>query len=625
MLNLDKTVELYLQMNTNYALMLTGDWGTGKSYYFMNVLKGKISSTPVYNNHQKNYKPIIVSLFGMKSIEEIQSEIFLCLFPYLKNSKIRLGASVGKAVSKGILHLKGLGEYSKYLEEIEGDKKILINFEELLICFDDLERLSNSLNIEDFIGYVNSLVENENVKVIIIANEDKIKDKNFAVIKEKVVGNTIEYLPDFENSFDNIIIAKYLGSPTYLQFLKDNKKWILQNFLKTSTNLRVLIFTLNYFQRIFSEVLNNLFTENTLIDKQSEILINLLKFTIAISIEYKESKISFKNREELDIKPKVDLSQLLLKERNIKSNSNEKEKEKSFRQKFMTKYYSENNYRFYTSLYNYITGGEVLKYEILIDELKEFYNIKGNKISPQDEILDNLDYQKCTSLRDNEYLDATKKMVEYASKGQYDLNLCWTIFHFALRFNNPLNYNVDKLEKLIIGGLKKGKKNFKHQGFLDRHLGDAPVGEFKNYFLNIRRAALEINQEILTKIKVNEAKELEKLCYSDFDVFFNKIVDGQQSLRHDPLFSNFNPKSFYNFFIRSTPRIRWEIVKLFAERYTEHPFPTLKPESKFLKQLSDYLEIKNKLLEGKNVMGFVCSELCNQIKHSIKRLDTTNN
>src|SRR5699024_285767 len=168
MQQLEEIVNYYLTSDTNYALMITGEWGVGKTYYFKNILRHQIKETPTFADNSKKYKPLLVSLFGLKSVEEIQTEIFLSLYPILKNKTVKLGASIGKALIKGIMHLKNLGEYYDYVSDVEVDKGEWVNFTELVICFDDLERLSENLNIEEFIGYVNSLVENENVKVLII-------------------------------------------------------------------------------------------------------------------------------------------------------------------------------------------------------------------------------------------------------------------------------------------------------------------------------------------------------------------------------------------------------------------------------------------------------------------------
>lgn len=234
MQRLDEIVDYYLRSDTDYAIMITGEWGVGKTYYFKNVLKKQISETPTFADNQKKYRPLLVSLFGLKSVEEIQTEIFLSLYPLLKNKTVKLGASIGKSLIKGIMHLKNLGAYSDYVTEMEVDKGDWIRFGELAICFDDLERLSENLNIEEFIGYINTLVENENIKVLIIANEDKIDKKKYFALKEKVVGNSIEFIPDLSISFDSIINTKFIGSPSYKEFLITNKEFILDVFTTKS-------------------------------------------------------------------------------------------------------------------------------------------------------------------------------------------------------------------------------------------------------------------------------------------------------------------------------------------------------------------------------------------------------
>ncbi|MES2726693.1 MAG: P-loop NTPase fold protein [Bacteroidota bacterium] len=625
MQRLDEIVDLYLNMDTNYALMITGDWGVGKTYYFKHTLKDKISATPVFHNTSKKYRPILVSLFGLKSIEEIQSEIFLCLYPILKNTKFKLGTTIGKAVAKGILHLKGLGEYSKYVEEIDVNQSSLINFEELVLCFDDLERISKNLNIEEFIGYVNTLVENENVKILIIANEGKISDQNYNALKEKVVGNSIEFIPSIGDSYNSILADKFTGFQLYKEFLETNKDFILETFTKKSANLRTLIFALNYFQRIYSEVNNQLFSENNLKEKQAEVLLNLLKFTITISIEYKEGRITFKKRNELDASSEIDWSTFLSNTNSWQGNTNtEKEKVKTEREIFIEDYYTNDKFNFYNSVYDYLTGGTVFKYSLLIDELKKIYHIEENIIQAQYEIYDKLGYHSCFSLNNEEYLKVTKMMLDYAYNGSYDITHYTTIFHFATRFNNPLRFNLNKLEKAIIKGMKKGKKNYKYNHSLDFHLGISSNTEHIDHINRIRKAALDLNNEILSDTKTEESSELEKLCYDNFEEFYKKVLgDLQQPFYVEPILSKFDADKFYSFFFNSEPSRRWAIVKFFFKRYREYPASELKPDIAFLQKLKERVERKSDQLSGKNITAFVYSELVNYLQLAIERLNST--
>ncbi|MCA6438598.1 MAG: P-loop NTPase fold protein [Sediminibacterium sp.] len=631
MQRLDEIVDLYLHMDTNYALMITGDWGAGKTHYFKHTLKDKISNTPVYKDNSKKYRPILVSLFGLKSVEEIQAEIFLCLYPFLKNAKLKLGATIGKAVIKGILHLKGLGEYSTFVDEVGNtgkavDKKELIKFEELVICFDDLERISPNLKIEELIGFINSLVESENVKVLIIANQGKgaLTDEKFKEFQEKVIGNTIEFISTIGDSYESILKDKFSGFKQYREFLENNKDFVLEVFTKKTSNLRTMIFALNYFHQIYSEVNNQLFNENNLKDKKEEILLNLLKFTLSISIEYKESKITFKKRNELDATSSIDWSAFLSNTNSWQANnSSEKEKEKTDREKFIEDYYTNDKFNFYNSVYDYVTGGTAFKYPLLIEELKRTYHIEEKTILPQYEVYNKLGYQSCFALSNDEYLKTTKKMLEYAYNGSYDITLYLTVFHFATRFGNPLNLNLDRLEKAIIKGMIKGKKNYKHNHPLDFHLSISSNTEHIDHIKRIRKAALDLNNEILSDTKTEESSELEKLCYENFEDFYKKVLDNQQSFYFDPIFSKFNADKFYSYFFNSEPSRRWEIVKFMSDRYREYPSSQLKPDIAFLQKVKDRAERRSNQLSGKNVTGFVYSELVKYLQLAIDRLNAT--
>ena len=65
-------------MDTNNAMMITGEWGTGKTYYFNHELKKEIKEKIYIKkteiDEEKFYKPILVSLFGLKIIDIYQKK-----------------------------------------------------------------------------------------------------------------------------------------------------------------------------------------------------------------------------------------------------------------------------------------------------------------------------------------------------------------------------------------------------------------------------------------------------------------------------------------------------------------------------------------------------------------------
>ena len=118
MKRLNEVIDFYLRSDTNYALLITGDWGVGKTFYYKNFVEKQIGSTPVFTNNRKKYKPVFLSLFGLKSIDEIQMGIFLGLYPILKKKSINLGIEVGKSLIKGILSLKNLVDFYDFVTDL---------------------------------------------------------------------------------------------------------------------------------------------------------------------------------------------------------------------------------------------------------------------------------------------------------------------------------------------------------------------------------------------------------------------------------------------------------------------------------------------------------------------------
>lgn len=298
MKQIEGVVDHYLKMDTNYALLISGEWGSGKTYFLKNTLENNIFKTKTYNDSSKTYKPVLISLFGLKSIEEIQLEILLGIYSILKNRKIKIGADVVKLLAKGYMYSKGLVGYDKLIDQINiknFQKSIKINFAEIVICFDDLERINKNLELEELIGFINNLVENENIKILILANENEIKNENYHTLKEKIIGNSIEFIPDVENTYLSLIKNKFKGSQLYSEFLISNQRFVLNIYTEQSVNFRGLTYALKYFEIIFSEINNQLFQKENLKDKKEEILLKLLKFALTISIEYLKEKFPIKH------------------------------------------------------------------------------------------------------------------------------------------------------------------------------------------------------------------------------------------------------------------------------------------------------------------------------------------
>ena len=80
---------------TGRAIMLTGEWGSGKSYYVKNTLKPFLE-----DKDNCKYKCVIVSLYGLSDTSEISKAIYMELRTIKKAPTSEIGNTTGKAVGK---------------------------------------------------------------------------------------------------------------------------------------------------------------------------------------------------------------------------------------------------------------------------------------------------------------------------------------------------------------------------------------------------------------------------------------------------------------------------------------------------------------------------------------------
>ena len=306
------------------------------------------------------YSPIHISLFGFKSLEEIQTAIFIELFPILKSKGLKLAAGIGKSIIRGIAQLNQVGDIDKYLGDISQDANDWLKYDEVVICFDDLDRKSESLDLRDVFGFINSLVENQGAKILIIANEEQlIKDINYSSnLREKVIGVSIQYSPDPKAIYYEIIQSRYSSSfKTYYEFLLSSADSIVGCIEANQNNFRNLIYFLEHFKTVFYSIEDLFQKDSDFLVLKDEKLQAILNFTLAISIEYKLGLLNSTNLdsvEYLDIYPIANFDINL-----IIGNTTKKDDESNsleYIDVFKKKYYSNKKYYFFKSIFEYITG-----------------------------------------------------------------------------------------------------------------------------------------------------------------------------------------------------------------------------------------------------------------------------
>ncbi len=596
--DLTKRITQFLEIDTNYAVIISGDYGIGKTFYFKNKLFPLVRNINVPNSeNEEKYRPILISLFGIKSVEEIQKQIFLELFPLLKNKGVKIASDIGKSLLKVFSGV----DIEQYVNDADTSTSDIINYNKLLLCFDDIDRKSDDLQIKELFGFINNLVENSNTKVIIIANEDVLRkeesnndDDTYSVIREKVIGISIKFNTDVVSIYDQIINSKYKDSlPVYFNYLKEYNQSIIARIEQNNKNIRNLVFFLEHYKIIFNSLDEYLKTDDNLKPFRKEIFELVLNFTLPISIEYKMGSLKpkyFKDIKDLHIGGLFDLSAFLSDGPSMKIKSKE-EKVETYQETYKRKYLDDTVQRkkvFFESIFNYITGSSSFSIDKLIEELKSIFVIEDNKVPKREKVLNTLSYWQCIDLNTNEYRKLTNEMLKFVDTGEYKLDQYPTVFHYATRFNNLLNYNLENLKKKFKRGIKKG--TFEYKPSLHFHLHISANTEFYEDLKEVGEYCILINKEIKVKSEKEEVENLFELFQNNFKEFLEKVNEPNTELRYKPIFAKFNFNKFWSTLKKAKNTELIEFGFDMARRYTKYVYPELNPEKHFIEKLKEKLE-----------------------------------
>ena len=160
---------------TDYAVMINGEWGSGKTYFWNNKLRSRLESLKV---NGKNYKTIYMSLYGINSLEEISKKIFIETNPMINKTlkkfvDTREGNVIPEYVKTGLDMANLFGTTTFSSDKVDFSK--MFSIDDKILCFDDLERAN--VDVIDILGYINNFVEHDGIKTILICNEKELATK----------------------------------------------------------------------------------------------------------------------------------------------------------------------------------------------------------------------------------------------------------------------------------------------------------------------------------------------------------------------------------------------------------------------------------------------------------------
>lgn len=598
-MNYLEIIEDYIfRPKTNYALMINGEWGNGKTYFVQNTVFPRLQEIGM--------KPIYITLNGVNTIDEINKEIFLAT-SFLSNDKYKriLETKAAKYVTQitkialsSTSQKLGLGGSNDYSIDFEK----LIDLNNIVLCFDDLERCK--IDIVEIFGYINNFVEHDDVKTIIIGNEKEIKDisidknnelkviastlslnmkqrkatekaesskspeknidnieirtqisdlfneqKQFDVVKEKLIGKTILYEPDFTCVIGQILKGYDDFNKEYYQFLKEQSDTISTIHRNSNRhNLRIIKQSLSDFLKIYS-LLNSKYKESEFFDL---LVTGYFVPALILSIEQKEGSIK---------------SEALLNMESIKITQSLimfKKKEWAFYNKYF------NSLDFKLDLYHssYICkyiATSLLEEENLLEEARikinnwSEPNLKRNKSSIQKLMDDFLE------LENDEFLECVEDVLKKVKDGEYDLrSYARTFNYFESWFIDLISINIEELLEIFEKGIRSAK--------IDQSQN---TEYFERFFI---KDPTENQQKIQALIKEIESKSRNEWVQSEVDNIVSllpdhveKFIDRYSTFVKEPnykeIFQFVNIDSFYEALKKVSNRELQHIRFMFTHIY----------------------------------------------------------
>ncbi|HGN3222374.1 TPA: AAA family ATPase [Pseudomonas aeruginosa] len=162
----------------NRVVALTGKWGSGKTHLWRDIQDNAADDLVK--------AAALVSLFGVGSVRDLKIKIAQALLPKVKGDKV-LGRRIEEA----------LGGVRKLLKSIHPGFGALDDMAQLvvpsllknkLIVIDDIERKHDELSIDEVLGFIDDCVNSLGCRVLLILNDDKLKDRElWDQFREKVI------------------------------------------------------------------------------------------------------------------------------------------------------------------------------------------------------------------------------------------------------------------------------------------------------------------------------------------------------------------------------------------------------------------------------------------------------
>ena len=442
--------------DTDYAIMINGDWGCGKSYYIRNDFQEVVTSVDcpardekrlisywdksneftrslwhkvkakwtkekiIYD--EKKYYPFYISLYGVSSVEDFNARVTDEFFGLIGKGGNMLSAFLD-------------GQFNVRLPFSSGK---LIPHNAVLV-FDDLERIClDKISPIEVLGLINSFAEHRHLKVVIVCNEEAFRQKaedgsvqlqlddEYRQYKEKTIRFTYTCKADIPAVY-NLFVDKSKGA--YQTYLEEETEKILELFNKGGKgNLRTLKFFIDTYEKIY-EIASQFVSEKYCYKIYDKLLIS----TLIYEMEYKDG-VSKENLLKLHQPIELQLDDILEDQNPLDPKEIEEEKAPAYdvnkiREKY-SPYYEEMVQ--VPWLVDYLASGALSEWDVKGFVEKQEEEIMRLETSPAMQAVEKL--KRLNEIDDEEVQPTINQIWQYIAENQYTIKELLDIYEMFIAY-----------------------------------------------------------------------------------------------------------------------------------------------------------------------------------------------
>ena len=596
-----------------------------------------------------------MSLYGISNLEEISKKIFIETTQLMDKNLKKYMNSNGQTVIPEYAKT-GLDMANFFGVTQNGDKIDYENFfstDDKVLCFDDLERAN--VDVIDILGYINNFVEHDHIKTIIICNEkelstklkstnkemktfiatylldkedkllttdkpmvEKIEDtiedvfdkaNDYERIKEKLIGETFEYAPEFTYIINGLLI-RYENNRDLIRFLRENTNLIVSTFIKSGTrNLRILKHALNDFKKVFDMV--NKAYPNT----NNRILQTMLIFTIAVSFEIKAGKVT--KDKFININDNEEYKSLVVSSRVFMDNR------QFYIKEFDNNYYYnfKAEYRFFKFIELYVRT-RIFDMKVFKQDMEAIINTVDTDKLPGYKRLLTEEYWK---IADDQFGGIVTEVLDDVKNGRIELINVVKLFAYFAHFvrKGLIDYDMKTIKSVFLNGMNVSSLTSSYCPNVEEELASLAIEEDKSEDMEeILNHFNKINIQLEDKMYKEKAEEIFKYIPMKMEQFYDRF---DKECMETPIFKYYD---VFQMFQRISCASNEDIVtikeKLLdrAKKHGEELQEEL-PNLKKLKQvMDDYIDGKEPTIKLVILQDFA-EELGNVIKEYKKTEEQT--